>query len=514
MIKWRQQLYMLRELRGGRSSLRIRLLFFALLFVAILFIAVLIVLYATGVLSGNYEESYVYFNGEADYISAGIADSLHSLEMNAIKLSRSLGEILSINLDEKRINPAELQAHPEELEDLLRSGMEPLISSLVGSRSSGVFLALDATVNPGLAGAESSRAGLLLRNMMPNALDADPSIYFIRGPITLAREKNLYVVAQWDMEISLTDDYFRRTLDGARMGSHDLSRLVYLSPAITLPNDYSYQAILLCAPVLASDGTPLGVCGYEIDSLFFKTLYKPKDSFFPHMISLLAPLESGYLDMERGLIAADARQPSTGALTLSRYNEYFTRFDLPGSQSYIGLTRPIEFYPRGALHGSDAWSLAVMTPEAVMNEYIEAQRGQVLLILFIFLLFSIAAAAVVGHGYFTPLRRALKEAKASEAGTFDTTHITELDELIALVTRSSPDIEDKMEQMGLTAREREVCVMLLKAYSLKQIAAELHIAYSTANKHYTNLYRKLEISSRAELFQKFGISVFAGIAEE
>jgi len=67
-------------------------------------------------------------------------------------------------------------------------------------------------------------------------------------------------------------------------------------------------------------------------------------------------------------------------------------------------------------------------------------------------------------------------------------------------------IEAVMEKSGLTAREREVCALLLNAHSLKQVALELQIAYGTANKHNTSVYRKLGINSRAELFQMFGVA--------
>lgn len=75
------------------------------------------------------------------------------------------------------------------------------------------------------------------------------------------------------------------------------------------------------------------------------------------------------------------------------------------------------------------------------------------------------------------------------------------------------DTEARLKQMGLTSREREVCVLLLSAYSIKQIAVDLKIAYATANVHCTNLYRKLNISSRAELFQKFGVTMVQNISE-
>ncbi len=55
----------------------------------------------------------------------------------------------------------------------------------------------------------------------------------------------------------------------------------------------------------------------------------------------------------------------------------------------------------------------------------------------------------------------------------------------------------------LSSREIEVCKLLLQGYTLRQISAMLSIAYSTANTHYTSLYRKLGINSRTELLLHF-----------
>ncbi len=64
---------------------------------------------------------------------------------------------------------------------------------------------------------------------------------------------------------------------------------------------------------------------------------------------------------------------------------------------------------------------------------------------------------------------------------------------------------DRFQNLGLTPREQEVCVLLLKGCTLRQIAANLGIAFSTVNTYYKGLYRKLHINSRAELFLMFGV---------
>jgi DNA-binding CsgD family transcriptional regulator/TPR repeat protein len=57
--------------------------------------------------------------------------------------------------------------------------------------------------------------------------------------------------------------------------------------------------------------------------------------------------------------------------------------------------------------------------------------------------------------------------------------------------------------LNLTQREQEILSLLLAGTAPKEIAYNLKIKYPTVNFHMNNLYRKLGIQSRAELFAKF-----------
>ena len=63
---------------------------------------------------------------------------------------------------------------------------------------------------------------------------------------------------------------------------------------------------------------------------------------------------------------------------------------------------------------------------------------------------------------------------------------------------------DRFEHLGLAPREKEVCALLLKSLTVRQISGELGLAFSTVNGYYRSLYRKLGINSKAELFMRFG----------
>ncbi len=57
---------------------------------------------------------------------------------------------------------------------------------------------------------------------------------------------------------------------------------------------------------------------------------------------------------------------------------------------------------------------------------------------------------------------------------------------------------------GLAQREKEVVSLLLKGLTLRQVAPEMGITFSTVSTYSKTIYRKLDINSRSELFMLFG----------
>jgi len=55
----------------------------------------------------------------------------------------------------------------------------------------------------------------------------------------------------------------------------------------------------------------------------------------------------------------------------------------------------------------------------------------------------------------------------------------------------------------LTRREKEIFSMMLTSATPKEIAWNLKISYNTLDFHRKNVYRKLSVHSRAELFSKY-----------
>ena len=95
----------------------------------------------------------------------------------------------------------------------------------------------------------------------------------------------------------------------------------------------------------------------------------------------------------------------------------------------------------------------------------------------------------------------LLQKKLFEADWTDGLHLKDMAEY-AIPLAETEAINDK-DHLNLTDRERDIFTMLLKSISPKDIAYTLKVSYHTVVFHRTNLYRKLGIQSRAELFAQY-----------
>lgn len=62
---------------------------------------------------------------------------------------------------------------------------------------------------------------------------------------------------------------------------------------------------------------------------------------------------------------------------------------------------------------------------------------------------------------------------------------------------------DKMAKYALTPREQEIVLSILSGEDDKDIASKLCISHSTFKKHLYNVYRKLDVSNRVQLYAAF-----------
>ncbi len=509
-------------------SLRLRLFSFLILFLSAIMLTLLVILFSTGVFSVGLTESRIFLENELNHIAKNTKNGYGTLSVEGVALSEKIAAQIEAELGENGAIPADLKTDPALLERVLQSCVDPLMAALEKNAASAVFTILDATVNPGLPGAEGSRAGLFMRNMEPNAVNrTNPSIQYMRGPITLARERGIRVLPQWEMEFTVQPDgFFYKTLQSAA-NSPDPSRSYYWNPKSVLDGDYE-EAMLLCVPMIASDGSVLGVCGFEVNAMLFKLQNTPYASRHKRVFSLLAPISGDTLDASAAMFAGSYDEKSgltDSTLTAGSQNAGMTTFAAPGGLRFCGLYQEINLYPKNAAHSGERWAVAVMLPESDLNGYAMSRNIPILLLLVFLLVLSVGAASLISRRYLAPVLHSIDKMKTQGLAEYTKTHIREIDDLFAFLAekdaaanaerkepksagieagRPGPDAEAMFLEFSrkfetLSRAEKSVFNLYVQGYDAKEITQILCLSINTIKTHNKRIYWKLGVNSRKEL---------------
>ena len=513
---------LLRQARAaGRSGLTLqrRLFVFLLLFLVAVMSGIFLILLATGAFSTGLRQSQVLLENELTHLSANLSKDAGALAVEGVALSRRLSEQA-----ERLIAASEngdLSDNPALVNEILHASSAPLLAALEKNTCSGVFLVLNATVGPDLPNAAYSRAGLFYKNMEPNAINKiQPTVRVLRGPSSIAKLEQLDLLPQWQMEFSVEEgDFFHQTLAAINSGK-ELSRLYYWDPACMLSGDYE-RCVLLCVPLVTSDGTVLGICGFQVSAMLFKLQNSPDNSVYSRIFAAWSPTEEGRFCMTGALLAGshavDAAGLSTDFSVLPQ-SSGLNRYTTANGMVYIGMQQPVNMYPRDALHADEEWSVAVMMPEDDFTAHMQESNRQIYLLLIVLLLASIGAALVMSKQYIAPVVEALDKVKSGASG-YGKTRIQEIDDLFAFLAEKDAEAEltesnaetttqaDSATLYGafirnietLSPAERAVFNLYTEGFDAKKITEILCLSMNTIKTHNRRIFQKLGVSSRKEL---------------
>lgn len=507
---------------SGQNGLpmRLRLFLFLILFLNTIMLGVLLILFSAGVFKTGLLEHKPVLASELTHIAQDIYKSFGSVSVQATDLSKELSVQLERNLKEHSTSPASLQKTPDLLEHLLEDELGRLTGALEKSGASGVFLLLDATVNPALPDGASSRACLYLKNMEPNIVNGMAANLRLRfGPMAIARNHGILALPQWQMEMDVeeTSD-FTEVMAAAREQELPLSRLYRWSEAIVLP--HSSERIMLCTvPLTASDGTVFGVCGFEVSEMLFKLSYAPKSEDYDHLFCLLSPLEENTLRLSgalfAGSFAAGPAAPEHTQIDISSGSGGFYSYRQPEKEGYAGLHETVSLYPVDSAYGNEQWAVALMMPDKGLNTLISARSRSLILGLLGLMLVNVMLALFISYRYIQPVAAALEHLKNPDPTA--KTKIPEIDDLIEfLAAQDELTVPEEKKELqirehsalylefvknikSLSAAEKAVYDLYVQGHTAREIAEVLCLSINTIKTHNRRIYMKLNVTSRKEL---------------
>lgn len=327
--------------------------------ILVIFAAVFLLLSIAGAFSQNDEQLHEVMEFHLQNTQDNLAGHLDHLTAQSLNLSKELSREIEGALVQDGISLQEANDDPERLLKL-QEVMYPLVNAtLQTANCNGAYAILDATANTTLPVADHSRSGLYLRySNLSASSPVTPTVVYFRGMPDIARQKELELHNRWNLEFD-TDQ-----IPGCRalMGTHleRPAQRYFWSRRIDLKDTWE-SAMLLCVPIVCSDGTVCGICGAEISALYFQLSYPAVEGEFGSAVTVLAPIEDGRLLLQDGLVGSVSGTYLDGqeVLTIHQgryYNEYDT-----GGERYIGLHQTIPISRRES--EDTVWAIAVLIPQ-------------------------------------------------------------------------------------------------------------------------------------------------------
>ena len=139
-----------RKLRSSASSMRLRLYALLSMLIVLLVLVVFLGFYIFGSFPQGTNEAERFINREFDRLYGQMSDQFGDITIQLVSLSQSISRSIEFQLAEKSIYVSRLREHPEVLEELVSGELGRLLYALERTDASGVFMVLDATINPAL----------------------------------------------------------------------------------------------------------------------------------------------------------------------------------------------------------------------------------------------------------------------------------------------------------------------------------------------------------------------------
>lgn len=504
------------KISKNRLSLELRLIILFLFFLITIMLSILLILVSTGVFNFGMKQHTTLFEKELTHISQNIYDDFADLSLNSVYLSEQLSKSIEDYLLDNGIMPWELSKHPDIINNILEQEFDKLLGGLQKSKSSGTFLILNATINPNIDGAENSRAGLLLKNMEAAVNSIYYDIRYMCGPSFIGRSNNIPFLPQWKMEFDVKEaDYYHIPIQRATNSGLPLSRLYYWCPKVAFDNS---DSVMLCStPLIASNGTVMGVAGFEVRSMLFKLKYAPENSSQNRIFCMLAPSDDKYLYMEKAMFAGNYSLsdiiPSTNMEVLSnqgKLNQYNCI-----SNSYLGLDKKVQLYATNSPFEKEEWRVVLLIPKEDMDKNISGHNKSIILFLVLLTLIFIFISILISRKFLHPVKKAFDTIKMKRISEHTKTNIPEIDDLMKYLAEQDLKTEnDTVDSAAhntamfesfveniktLSMAEKAVFDLYMEEHTAKEIAEILCLSINTIKTHNRRIYMKLNVSSRKEL---------------
>ena len=509
--------------RSLSMSMRFKLFLFLVLLVIFMAFGVFVVFVITGNLNTQVRETQQEIEKGLIHTSNDITKQYGQYSAYAIEYAKGLSHSIEKKLEMRGIATIDLKKHPDLIEEIVGGEYERSLFALQRAKSSGVFMILDATINPSIENATNSRAGLYIKNIDPNSLSSSSAyLFLLRGFFSIGRQNSIDLHSQWRMEFDVANaPYFSRPIEEASHHNLALSRLYYWNPSTSMPG--TNEDIMLCSiPLIDSKGSVFGVCGFEVSSMLFKLSHMPDNDTYQRIFCVLSPYSEDALTISQAFFAGGYSLRNIVKENQSlvvKNNHPFSSYRLEDGTLYSGLNKQLNLYPEDSVFTDEKWMVAVMMPDEDISSAVIKTNFQLTLLFCLLLGIGIIISYYLSRRYLKPFVESIEMIKSNDFSKVSKTKIAEIDDLMEYLSlqkeaakpmiASTEKVETKLPSIVydefvkntklLSPAERAVFNLYVEGHTAKEITQLLNLSINTIKTHNKRIYMKLNVASREEL---------------
>lgn len=432
LTKIKRLLLISKEIWHNKRSMRGRFIIYLLSLVLLAGSAMLILLNVIGIVQLPSHDIDRFLEYELNTRTNDIKRQMNALAAHNIDLSQQLqNDIDRVMLEQGIYNNYDaLNNNPEALTAIQQATYQTLAAKMQQAPASGALYLINASVNTNLL--EPTYNGLFLKftNIYSENTLFNETCMF-RGNPQVARNNNISLYSTWQLELNVHAYPQADKLLHAK--ENNISQQYILTDVAHLKESWE-QSRLFLMPINSNNGRIIGICGFEISSVYFQQRTKQANyKGYPLITAILDKKADneyqGQLSNPASFVNANIKMSSDGE------HEFFTA----GQESFIGYTAPLKV-------GASEHKVAVMLPADSYYHLQQQAKMRLLIMLGIILLLSLLSAGYFSKRYVDPLVADLQQLQQNPDAP-PQANVLELNQFFEFLQSHSEQQAEKLRQL-------------------------------------------------------------------
>ena len=415
----------------SRRSLRSRFVYYLASLFLVGVTSLLLLLNAIGVLQPLNYELERFMDYELDAHTNDIRRQMDSLAAHNTDLSQQLANEIEQTMYMFGLGTdfAKLNDNPQVLSAIQERSYNVLTSKMQQSPCSGVLYLVDASINTKTPTKTYNGMFLKYTNIhSENTLFNE--ICMFRGSPELARQKNISLYSTWQLE--LDTNAFPQT--SQLLQGEPNSPGFLLTDVIRLRESWE-RSRLFVMPIISSSGKAIGLCGFEISSVYFQQ--RTRNADYKGYPLITAILDKKNDTQYSGQLSSSAWQ-SDALLNFSKDKDYV--YFTSGNYGFIGKMQSLDI-------GGTEHQIAVLLPHESYDALLAQARWRLALMLSFLLVLSIGSCYFLSKKYVEPIISDLQQLQ-SNPDAAPQSNLLEINQFFDFLQSKSQQQEEKLRQLS------------------------------------------------------------------